>query len=299
MPRDDLHQLACQTLRLALAAGRATPANLKAAMDHEHYPRREPQSWPTLGRVMKLTSFLPSAWLVEQGGDLIRHVGFGPEGVYFLEAYWPPYGAEHRVDVSFLPYGAEASSDIVTLLAYDIRDSRRGRDLLAALYRGPSPAQEARGLVPLGPLVNDVFRAMIGRGSDAMREHASGGYAGPASPLPPISPDVTAVLADRWYPQEALFETGRGYDEKWVAALPGRGHFVAFENPNPFIAFVTLDGCYEEKWPEHADDLMFRPSDEDIDPGLADRIRQADRHKEEIRRPQRPSEIAADALHAP
>ena len=296
MPRRELHSLACKTLRLALAAGGATPANIRTAMDDGSYPERDPQAWIMLGRSLRMTAFLPPEWLVDEGGDLIRHVGFGKDGVYFKEGFWPPYDAEHRVEMSYLPYGAETPDDIVTLLAYDIRDSRPGRDLLAALYRGPSPAQKARGLPPLVPLVNDVFRAMIGRGNDTMREHFNGRYAGPASPLPPVPPDVAAVLADRWYPQEPLFKTGCGYDEKWAAALPGRGHFVAFEKPNPIIQFVTLDGRYEEQWPEHDEGLMFRPSDEDSDPGLADRIRRADQRKKEAQCMQ--SSDAAVALHA-
>ena len=61
-----------------------------------------------------------------------------------------------------------------------------------------------------------------------------------------------------------------------MASFPGKGHLIVAGSPEFTARFVTLDGTFDDSWPEWVSpDTLFRPFDAEADPRLADRWQQA------------------------
>ena len=214
-------------------------------------------------------------------GERVLQSGMGPDGLYVLNAVWPDDDMDVYVDAAFVPAGARSEGDIVTLLDFHLKDSKLGRDLLCACYRGPNPDWTGPEWKDVGRTIGRLWNANIDHAQANIAYHALGyptvGY--PAintTPVMDVPPDILAQVAVRYYPEKPLLALREGEYEDWMAFFPGRGHMVIAELPNPFPYFVTLDGFKCHNWKEWVpEDTMFRPMDEERDPGLAEHLRNA------------------------
>ncbi len=211
----------------------------------------------------------PDWYLMEE--DVVRSA-FMPDGFYVFVATFGGEDALCSAHAYFLPYGVCEPDGIVTLFDFDLGATRAGRDLRAALVYGPDPDRPRDGYMPVKPAARRLWEANVGRAFEAVRLHAEGRRPWLAQPPLQVPADIQALVADPYYPTQRLRDMWCMQFERWVHAVPDRGHYVFFAGPDRELVFLTLEGNFEFDL-EHLDlQMLFRVTDEDVDPGLAERI---------------------------
>ena len=269
-PPTTLHAYAEWALLAALERGDTSAAGLLWGF-REHAPALALGQFH-LGPTVTLFEHVPPPGLDEFPDVFMLRGGVGPAGLYVVNAIVPQDGNAF-VSAGFVPAQAAAPGDIETVFDGEIARSRAGGRLLAALERAagaPAGAGDMRKTVSeiLGLHHEHIYKAHL-----SIREHAdrlragtrkakAGGAAAPANPNDKRG--------------KPLLRLGRAEANPWVAYFPGKGHMVVAGSPEFTARFITLDGTFDDSWPEWVDpDTLFRPTTAKADPGLAERWQKA------------------------
>ena len=267
-----VHVYAEWALLEALRGGDVSARGLLKAF-RERAPGRAP-SRVRLGPTVELCEHMAPPGM-ELPGVFVLQGGIVPRGLYVDNAVMAKDGNAF-VGAAFVPAGAAAAADIETIFNGEVAQSQAGRSLLAALERDAPPGpcgRDRRGIISdiFAMHHDNIHRAHLYVRDHAERLRAGVGRAG----AKPASSAATRSAAESPSPSP-LLKLGRAERAPWVASFPGNGHLIVAGSPEFTARFVTLDGTFDDSWPEWVSpDTLFRPFDAEADPRLADRWQQA------------------------
>ncbi len=268
-----IHTYAEAALVTALERGDTSARGLLRGF-REHAPGLAPGQF-RLGKGVRLFDHLPPPGMEEFAQMFVLRGGIGSAGLYVVHAVFPQ-DCNGYVIAGFVPALAAGPWDIDTLFRGVISQSQAGRRRLADLERSVRTGHKAEvdgaGLGLMDVHEQNIFQAhlCVGEHADRLRAAANpaaggGARAGRAAASPHAG---SAGLP--------LLRLGKAGRDPWVAFFPGRGHLVVAGTPEFTARFVTLEGTFDESWPDWVSpDTLFRRSTEKANPGLADRLQQA------------------------